>query len=658
MAQARKPVVPGWFDQDAAGFRLLGTRCRACGAVFFPREDAFCRNPACGSDELVEVPLSRRGTVWSYTDARYRPPSPYVSDPEAEWRPYALVAVELAEERMVVLGQAAPGVSAADLSVGTEVELVPGTVAGDEGDEGDVRTTWHWRPCGPGQGAVTEGAEAVTGPAGVVADAARIVADAEGVVAAGAVADAEEAASAGPRAETASLYPPTPRRGVGGGEKTKGAGGRRVGGRPGSPETTSPGHRGMAQDLAVSGDLAVAGDLATPGDIAVLGAGMHPWGKWGRSFVEYGTKAAREALADAGLDWQAVQSVVGADTVRGGYPGYVAGATFARALGWQGARVTSVYAACASGAQAVNTARAQILSGMAEVALVVGADAAPKGFFAPAGGERPDDPDWLRFRVLGATNPAYFGLYARRRMARYGETTEDFARVKVKNSAAGAANPYARYRKQVTVQEVVASAVVADPLRLLDICATSDGAAALVLTSMDFARRQGVTDPVRIRAVSTATPRYPRTVLDLPDIATDSAAAVPEPETGFRASIAHSAYEEAGIGPEDLSLAEVYDLSTALELEWYEDLGLCGAGEGAKLLRDGATALGGQLPVNASGGLASFGEAVPAQAIAQVCELTWQLRGQAGARQVPGARVGMTANQGLFGHGSAVVVVR
>ncbi|WP_202466356.1 MULTISPECIES: lipid-transfer protein [unclassified Streptomyces] len=402
----------------------------------------------------------------------------------------------------------------------------------------------------------------------------------------------------------------------------------------------------------------MAGDLATPGDIAVLGAGMHPWGKWGRSFVEYGTKAAREALADAGLDWRAVQSIVGADTVRGGYPGYVAGATFARALGWQGARVTSVYAACASGAQAVNTARAQILSGMAEVALVVGADAAPKGFFAPAGGERPDDPDWLRFRVLGATNPAYFGLYARRRMARYGDTADDFARVKVKNSAAGAANPYARYRKQVTVQEVAASAVVADPLRLLDICATSDGAAALVLTSMDFARRQGVTDPVRIRAVSTATPRYPRTVLDLPDIATDSAAAVPEPETGFRASIAHSAYEEAGIGPEDLSLAEVYDLSTALELEWYEDLGLCGAGEGAELLRDGATALGGRLPVNASGGLASFGEAVPAQAIAQVCELTWQLRGQAGARQVPGARVGMTANQGLFGHGSAVVVVR
>jgi acetyl-CoA acetyltransferase len=404
--------------------------------------------------------------------------------------------------------------------------------------------------------------------------------------------------------------------------------------------------------------LAADGGDGVTGEVAVLGAGMHPWGKWGRSFVEYGTAAARAALDDAGIDWRDVGSIVGADTVRGGYPGYVAGATFAKALGWQGARVTSVYAACASGAQAVAAARAQILGGLADVVLVVGADAAPKGFFRPAGGDRPDDPDWLRFRVLGATNPTYFGLYARRRMAVHGDTQEDFARVKVKNSALGALNPYARYRKRVTEEEVAASAVVADPLRLLDICATSDGGAALVLSSVEFARRRGVARPVRIRAVSTVTPRYPTTVLDLPDIATDSAVAVEPSAETFRASIARAAYEEAGLGPDALSLAEVYDLSTALELQWYEDLGLCGEGEGAKLLRDGVTALGGRIPVNTSGGLASFGEAVPAQAIAQVCELVRQLRGEAGDRQVAGARVGLSANQGLFGHGSAVIVVR
>ncbi|MER5771451.1 lipid-transfer protein [Streptomyces sp. NPDC001985] len=402
----------------------------------------------------------------------------------------------------------------------------------------------------------------------------------------------------------------------------------------------------------------MTGGAGGAGDIAVLGAGMHPWGKWGHSFVRYGTVAARAALADAGLDWRRVDSVVGADTVRGGYPGHVAGATFARALGWQGARITSVYAACASGAQAIGVARAQILSGIADVVLVVGADAAPKGFFAPAGGERPDDPDWLRFRVLGATNPAYFGLWARRRMALHGDTPDDFALVKVKNAAAGALNPYARYRSPVSPAEVSASPVVADPLRLLDICATSDGGAALVLSSTEFARRHGVADPVRIRAVSTVGPVHPRTVIDLPDIATDSAALVEPPPCSFRASTVRAAYEEAGIGPEDLSLAEVYDLSTALELEWYEDIGLCAPGEGAKLVRDGTTALGGRVPVNVSGGLASFGEAVPAQAIAQVCELTWQLRGVAGERQVPGARAGITANQGLFGHGSAVVAVR
>jgi acetyl-CoA acetyltransferase len=393
-------------------------------------------------------------------------------------------------------------------------------------------------------------------------------------------------------------------------------------------------------------------------DIAVLGAGMHPWGKWGRNFVEYGLAAARAALADAGLSWPDVQYVAGADTIRNGYPGFIAGATFAQALGWSGARVSSSYAACASGAQAIAAARAQILAGLCEVALVVGADAAPKGFFKPVGGDRPDDPDWLRFRLLGATNPIYFALYARRRMALHGATLDDFAAVKVKNSRHGLGNPNARYRKEVSVEDVRESAVVADPLRLLDICATSDGGAALVISSMDFARRHGFADPVRIPALSTVTPTFPKTVLDLPDFATDSAMTVPPPSRPFRSALADAAYEEAGIGPSDLSLAEVYDLSTALELDWYEDIGLCAPGAAESLLRSGATTLGGRIPVNPSGGLASFGEAIPAQAIAQVCELTWQLRGQAEGRQVDGARAGIAVNQGLFGHGSAIITVR
>jgi acetyl-CoA acetyltransferase len=397
--------------------------------------------------------------------------------------------------------------------------------------------------------------------------------------------------------------------------------------------------------------------MTHPREVAILGVGMHPWGKWGRNFVEYGVQAARDALKDAGLDWREIQFVCGADTIRSGYPGYVAGATFAQALGWTGASVASCYGACASGAQAIATARAQILAGLCDVALVVGADTTPKGFFAPQAGDRPEDPDWLRFRLLGATNPVYFGLYARRRMDVYGSTPRDFAKVKVKNAQHGLHNPYARYRKAVTEDEVMASPVVSDPLRLLDICATSDGGAALVLASLAFARRRTAA-PVTIAAVSTVTPRHPNTVLEMPNFATDSAASATTLPQPFRDAIAARAYQEAGVGPQDMDLAEVYDLSTALELDWYEHIGLCKPGEAEKLIREGATTIGGRIPVNPSGGLASFGEAIPAQAIAQVCELTWQLRGQAAGRQVAGAKIGVTVNQGLFGHGSSVIVKR
>jgi acetyl-CoA acetyltransferase/uncharacterized OB-fold protein len=553
---------------------LRGTRCRACGTVFFPPETTFCRNPRCDGDTLDEVELSRRGRVWSYTDARYQPPAPYVprSDP---YEAFALAAVHLEPEGIIVLGQVADGFGVDDLAVGTSVEL---TVEPLRTDGDTTYLTWRWKPV-----AATEGATHADAPAG-------------------------HARSAGQGTE--------------------------------SPASAQP-SGGPARD-----------------DVVIAGVGMHPWGKWGRSFVSYGIAAARAALDDAGLDWSDVELCVGGETVRNGYPGYVAGSTFAQALGWNGTRIATVYAACASGAQALDVARSRILAGLCDVALVVGADTTPKGFLAPNVGDRPDDADWLRFRILGAANPAYFGLYARRRIDVHGASPEDFARVKVKNARHGATNPNARYRKEVTVEDVLASPTVADPLHLLDICATSDGAAAMVLTSADYARRRAssVTD-VRLRAVATVTPTFPKTIVDLPDIATDSTAAVPPPEVGFRAAMARAAYEEAGLGPDDLSVAEVYDLSTALELDWYEDVGLCPPGEAEKLLRNGDTTLGGRIPVNPSGGLACFGEAVPAQALAQVCELTWQLRGQAGDRQVPDARVGLAVNQGLFGHGSAVIVM-
>ncbi|MEU9339254.1 zinc ribbon domain-containing protein [Streptomyces sp. NPDC048290] len=138
-------MVAGWFTGDGEDFRLLGTRCSACTALFFPREDAWCRNPACGGGDLVEVPLSRRGRIWSYTDSRYRPPSPYVTNPELPWEPCALIASELAEDRIVILGQAPPGVTVADLKVGMEVEAVSGVL---HEDAETTWLTWYWRPTG------------------------------------------------------------------------------------------------------------------------------------------------------------------------------------------------------------------------------------------------------------------------------------------------------------------------------------------------------------------------------------------------------------------------------------------------------------------------------------------------------------------------------
>ena len=369
-------------------------------------------------------------------------------------------------------------------------------------------------------------------------------------------------------------------------------------------------------------------------EIAILGVGMHPWGKWGRNFTEYGVKAARDALADAEVGWDEVQFVSGANSVRCGYPGYVSASTFANALGFTGCQLASSYAACASGATALSIARAQILSGVCEVALVVGAETTPKGFFAPNAGERHEDPDWLRFHLVGATNPTYFALYARRRMELYGDTPEDFAAVKVKNSRHGVFNPNARYTKEYDVDDIANSPMVADPLRLLEICATSDGGAALVVSSLEWAASRGVADPVRVSGISTVGPTYPNSVIELPYLASDSWAAVGDETMTFKDNIAARAYEEASVSPEDLDFAEVYDLSSAYELDWYEHIGLCERGEAAKLLRAGDTALGGRIPVNPSGGLGAFGEAVPAQAIAQVCELVWQLRGR--SRPPPG----------------------
>jgi acetyl-CoA acetyltransferase len=232
---------------------------------------------------------------------------------------------------------------------------------------------------------------------------------------------------------------------------------------------------------------------------------------------------------------------------------------------------------------------------------------------------------------------------ARRYMRASGATPEHFAMVTVKNQHNGSLNPRAQYGGDYTVADVLASRAVVDPLTLLMCSPISDGAAACVLMSSRAARATGISSAPRIRAsVVRSGNRHDKD----------------DPTAGSAARAARAAFEMAGIGPEDLSVAEVHDASAPAELIVYEQIGLAEPGRGPELIASGATALGGRLPVNTSGGLLSKGHPIGATGIAQICEATWQLRGEAGDRQVEGARVALTQNGGgwLEGDSAAMAV--
>ncbi|MFC1926583.1 lipid-transfer protein [Chloroflexota bacterium] len=394
-------------------------------------------------------------------------------------------------------------------------------------------------------------------------------------------------------------------------------------------------------------------------EVAVAGIGMYPWGKYPDISVhEMAMIVAQEALKNAGMSWKDVQLVVAGEDPWSGIPGLLMGSMLSNNLGGRGIPIINVYNACATGGYGLKTAQAYITSGFCDIVLCFAASKSPAGFFGvtQVKEDDPNDVDTQRFRVLGKTNPTNFAMLASRRMALYGTTEEDLAHVKVKNSKHGALNPMARYKKVFTMEEVLNSPMVAYPLRLFEICATSDGAAAVVLCSTDVAKKL-TTKPITLVSIGAASPRYPDPDIDFArDFGSDFSEDPPPGENAMGQGTARMAYEEAGIGPEDLSFAEVYDLSSPSELQWYEDIGLCKPGEGEKLLREGATAIGGRIPVCPSGGCSCFGEAIPAQALSQACELVWQLRGEAGERQVKDAKVGFAINAGKQGNCSAMIM--
>jgi acetyl-CoA acetyltransferase len=234
---------------------------------------------------------------------------------------------------------------------------------------------------------------------------------------------------------------------------------------------------------------------------------------------------------------------------------------------------------------------------------------------------------------LGFTPPAFFALMARRYMEDTGTSRETLAKVAVKNRRHAALNPLAQYREPISVEDVLSSPMVADPLTRFSCCPTTDGGAAVVVMSRAAVRRYGVRRAIRVRASSLASGGY--RAEDLARLEIDRRAA-------------RRAYEDAGLGPEDVDVAEVHDAFTISELVHYEDLGFCASGEAGELVEAGETALGGRLPVSTSGGLLSRGHPLGATGIAQAVEVVSQLRDQAGARQVPGARVGLIHCVGGF----------
>jgi len=396
-------------------------------------------------------------------------------------------------------------------------------------------------------------------------------------------------------------------------------------------------------------------------EVAVLGVGIHPWGKFPEeTFIDLGVTAIDNALKDANLEWEDIPSAVSGVWQWGGSEGITPGPRLAATLGETGIPFTNVAQRCATGGSVLREAYFQVASGAYDIVLALGCDKSPKGFFSTPGKENPErydciDTDWIRWRMAGLTNPSCWALDCRKRMEKYGTTELTLAKAKVAASKHGALNPNALFRKVYTEEEVLASPMVVDPLRLLMICATRDGAAAIILGSMEKARQYN-TSPITVAATTIGTSLYGDPTMRLGLAYAPIESEVKAPPVSESASASRQAYEMAGIGPENVDFVELPDNSSWHYLQYLEILGFCGPGEADQLLEEGNTLLGGKIPVCPSGGVASFGEASAAQGALQIVELVTQLRGEAGERQVEGAKVGLAQTYGAEGNSASVIL--
>ena len=391
-------------------------------------------------------------------------------------------------------------------------------------------------------------------------------------------------------------------------------------------------------------------------EVAAVGLGMHPWGKFAdRSLTQMCRTAVEAALEDAGVAWREIEAVAAASSRFSGGKGWgLNGNDIVEEMGSTGIPVYNLSAGCAAGGNAFNIGYTLVASGLHDIVLVVGGEKMPKGFIQTSGVEEETDPEYLRQRCVGMPGPAFWAMLCRRRMKEHGTTEEQLARIAVKSHQVAKHNPNARFRKEFTLEEVLASPMVSDPLRLYEICPVSDGAAAVVLCSAEQARRR-TSRPVWVAASAVATARFDD------GITRGLGGMVPPSGRTYHSEAALAvsrAFEQAGVGPRDLDLVELQDNTVYYELAFPEEWGLCEPGEAERLLEQGETLPTGRLPINPSGGFLSFGEATTAMGVFQVCELGWQMRGQAGPRQVPGAKLALAQTLGLGGNGTAVIVKR
>lgn len=369
-------------------------------------------------------------------------------------------------------------------------------------------------------------------------------------------------------------------------------------------------------------------------EVAVVGIGMMKWGElWEKSLRTIFVEAALRAIDDAGVDH--IDSMYVGCMSSGLFVGQEhLGALLADYLGVTPIPAVRVESACASGGAAFRQGFIEVASGLSDIVLVGGVEKMTDVTGAGATFALSTAADQEYEVYNGVTFPGLYGMMARAHMERFGTTRRQIAQVAVKNHENGTKNPYAQYQMKVTIDQVVNAVMIADPLTILDCSPITDGAAAVVLCPLELAKKMGKKPPVKVAGSGAATDSI--AIQQRKDI-THLAAAE---------QAARMAYKMANVGPEDIDLAEVHDCFTIAEICAIEALGFFEMGKGGAATEAGETAIGGRIPINTSGGLKSKGHPVGATGVAQICEIVTQLRGDAGERQVKGAKRGLTQNMG------------